>query len=211
MSETGILKFILPTHHYSDGTCEVCTRPNATRNDVYLQERLLAQMIREPFYLAMVPAGYTPDYPHMPGGYSCWQRPRDNNSSHIDYFVYGHPNGYFDSFPKFWVHFDHMQRSGTTAGCQCVRCVPRKRKQSGRASSGRRIAATMAQTPSQTQEGGDDDARELWSEDCLTVHSAAAGCDDGTNMVSAEEAAELWQSLGIGEDVGGDEQERGQQ
>ena len=104
-----------------------------------------------------------------------------------------------------------MQRNGTTAGCQCVRCVPRKRKQSGKGSSQRGSAATMAQTPSKTQSKGDDDAREMWCEDCLTVHSAAAGCDDGTNMVSAEEAAELWQSLGIADNVGEDEQERGQQ
>lgn len=60
----------------------------------------------------------------LPDGYAGFSYTRAGNKQHVDRYMYGHPNGYFDSTTKFYVHFRHLMTNGNANGCQCIKCAP---------------------------------------------------------------------------------------
>lgn len=61
----------------------------------------------------------------LPIGYTLWQRPRPSDPTHVDKYLFGHPqHKYFDSPNRFYPHFEHlMENYGSSIGCQCKLCA----------------------------------------------------------------------------------------
>ncbi|KAF2796107.1 hypothetical protein K505DRAFT_212638, partial [Melanomma pulvis-pyrius CBS 109.77] len=68
--------------------------------------------------------GLTYALERLPAGYTMWQRPRVKDPSHVDKYLYGHPNRiYFDSPNRFFPHFKFlMENGGNAIGCPCTVC-----------------------------------------------------------------------------------------
>ena len=60
----------------------------------------------------------------LPAGYSLYQKPRKSDPSHVDKWLYGHPdNKTFDSPNRFFPHFEYlMENDGNNIGCPCTIC-----------------------------------------------------------------------------------------
>lgn len=63
----------------------------------------------------------------LPAGYAGFEKARSTASSagstHMDRYVYGHPNGVFRSLNEFYPHFKHLMDTGGPVGCQCKLCL----------------------------------------------------------------------------------------
>ncbi|KAF2277848.1 uncharacterized protein EI97DRAFT_274949 [Westerdykella ornata] len=59
----------------------------------------------------------------LPEGYAVFGRPRPGEPSHVDFYLYGHPeHKKFDSPNRFYPHFEHLMNHGTNIGCPCTVC-----------------------------------------------------------------------------------------
>ncbi|KAF2853500.1 hypothetical protein T440DRAFT_390092 [Plenodomus tracheiphilus IPT5] len=61
----------------------------------------------------------------LPAGYTMWQRPRPGKTTHVDKYLFGHPDHKkFDSPNRFYPHFEHlMENGGSSMGCPCTVCA----------------------------------------------------------------------------------------
>ncbi|KAF2868722.1 hypothetical protein BDV95DRAFT_499750 [Massariosphaeria phaeospora] len=60
----------------------------------------------------------------LPPGYALFERARKSEPSHVDKFLYGHPDRKpFDSANRFYPHFEYlMNNGGDSMGCPCTVC-----------------------------------------------------------------------------------------
>ena len=60
----------------------------------------------------------------LPAGYTLWQRPRPKDPTHLDKYLYGHPERKnFNSPNQFFIHFKHLMDHSDSVGCQCAVCT----------------------------------------------------------------------------------------
>lgn len=111
---------ILDINPGSDGDGRKWPKHHYTRNDEYYKERVATN-----FWIKDLPGGPEPDVTYrlnqLPHGYGGFERVRPDGER-IDYFVYGHPHGRFDSVKKFYPHFKHLMDYGGPIGCKCELC-----------------------------------------------------------------------------------------
>ena len=110
---------ILPINPGSDGDARRWPKHSYDRDDTYYEQRVAVLWIKD------IPGGPEPNVTYsldrLPHGYGGFQRTRPDGIR-IDYFIYGHPNGKFDSVVKFYKHFKHLMQHGFPAGCECDNC-----------------------------------------------------------------------------------------
>ncbi|KAF2017873.1 hypothetical protein BU24DRAFT_420932, partial [Aaosphaeria arxii CBS 175.79] len=66
----------------------------------------------------------------LPAGYAVYERARPTKPSHVDKWLYGHPeHKTFDSPNRFFKHFQHlMENNGSNIGCPCDVCNSAERR-----------------------------------------------------------------------------------
>lgn len=91
-----------------------------TPSDMYYHEKLL-ESCAEQFGLGKVAKGDR--FEKLPKGYTIFIKTRSTGTHH-DRYLYGHPNGKFDSPVKFKVHFVWLM-GNRQSPCDCVKCSAR--------------------------------------------------------------------------------------
>ncbi|KAL5339102.1 transcription-silencing protein Clr2-domain-containing protein [Aspergillus crustosus] len=104
-------------------------------DDTYYRQKLAEMWLKqtgayEPGVLSLID--------ELPEGYVVFDRPRLNNPSIRDRFLYGHPVGqYYTSTVTFFPHFYYLMTGGTTK-CPCDLCARLEKRQKGAAMGIRR-------------------------------------------------------------------------
>lgn len=105
----------------SDGDGRKWPKHGYIRNDDYYKERIATN-----HWAKDIPGGPEPSVIYhlnkLPNGYAGFERVRPDGER-TDYFLYGHPNGRFDSVKKFYPHFKHLMDYGGSQGCSCELCM----------------------------------------------------------------------------------------
>ncbi|EMC99314.1 hypothetical protein BAUCODRAFT_31631 [Baudoinia panamericana UAMH 10762] len=98
------------------------------RNDEYWLERIATdKWVKD---LGQLVPGYTYKLDKLPDGYGGYEKSRNNDSKHVDRYVYGHPKGIFRSSVEFYPHFKHLMDNGNAHGCPCKLCTGGTKAQS---------------------------------------------------------------------------------
>nr|OQO15522.1 hypothetical protein B0A51_17449 [Rachicladosporium sp. CCFEE 5018] len=115
-----------------------------TRSDTYLLERVAndkwARDLTNAERGAPVHA-HTWQLDRLPQGYAGFEKKRPG-TTHVDRYVYGHPNGIFRSIAEFYPHFKHLMDTSGPVGCICKLCSGNRQRASYGGGSSSRNGST---------------------------------------------------------------------
>ncbi|CAK4034632.1 Hypothetical predicted protein [Lecanosticta acicola] len=129
MQATAPRMWVHEINPYSDGTGADCYKPNTTPCDQYICEKISDKLLSDRELNIQFESGHPKTIPSLQAGYSAYERQRRNNGG-VDRWIYGHPNGSFDSVSQYYQHFKYCLLHGTANGCGCYRCSPGSRTNS---------------------------------------------------------------------------------
>lgn len=138
---------ILAINPGSDGDGRKWPKHTYIRNDDHYRERVATN-----FWIKDLPGGPDPNVTYMlnklPNGYGGFEKLRPDGER-IDYYLYGHPNGRFDSVKKFYPHFKNLMDYGDSQGCSCDLCTAEsaKKKVTGGIAMGSRNESEPSASP----------------------------------------------------------------
>ncbi|QIW98214.1 hypothetical protein AMS68_003732 [Peltaster fructicola] len=114
------IKYLTIGEHVSDGlTSRWPAKDSLSRNDDKVLYQVGKWLARDR-HLSQSNTEYKLN--QFPAGYAAFEKPpRQDGTGQVDRYIYGHPQGCFDSAKKFTVHLLAIERNNL-ADCECVRC-----------------------------------------------------------------------------------------
>nr|POE79830.1 hypothetical protein CFP56_07896 [Quercus suber] len=112
---------VLPINDFSDGDGRTPQTLRLFREDAYFLARLGDAWAKDTGLPRPPGLIYTID--RLPAGYSGWGSRREG-STHVDRYLWGHPNGQFRSINEAFPHFKYLMDRSSAPGilCSCPRC-----------------------------------------------------------------------------------------
>nr|POE69076.1 hypothetical protein CFP56_72783 [Quercus suber] len=112
---------VLPINDFSDGDGRTPVASRLFREDAYFLARLGDAWAKESGLPRPPGLNYIID--RLPAGYSGWGSRREG-STHVDRYLWGHPNGQFRSINEAFPHFKYLMDRSSAPGivCGCPRC-----------------------------------------------------------------------------------------
>jgi hypothetical protein len=108
----------------SDGISSTRSSAGFQQNDLYFEERLAVELMKQQRIPSKPGIKYKLD--RLPKGYSGWVKSRV--TGHKDWQSTGHPSGKpFVSIPQLWEHCKTLAVHGTALGCKCKLCSGMKK------------------------------------------------------------------------------------
>lgn len=138
---------ILDINPGSDGDGRKWPKHSYKHNDEHYKERIATN-----YWIKDLPGGPDDNVVYrlnkLPAGYGGFEKLRPDGKT-IDYFLYGHPNGRFDSLKKFYPHFKHLMDYGDSHGCPCDLCAggPAAKRAGGGVAAGSRNESERSSSP----------------------------------------------------------------
>ena len=117
-----------------------------TRNDDYFLQRIANDFWakdRDQSDLGGPPSSASWRLDRLPAGYAGFEKTRVG-TTHVDRYLYGHPQGQFRSLTEFYPHFKHLMDNGGPIGCSCKVCSGNKRASTGGVTSGSNGARSVS-------------------------------------------------------------------
>ncbi|CAK4034633.1 Hypothetical predicted protein [Lecanosticta acicola] len=117
-------RYIHEINPFSDGIGTVCQREGFSRCDDLFRNKISTKLLTDRDLNIQVQPGHSTQILNLPQGYSAWERQRTigRGAGAFDRLIFGHPSGFFDSLPKYFVHYKHCLQYNTSYGCPCCKC-----------------------------------------------------------------------------------------